>query len=416
MKARFACLLAASLLLAPAGAFAEICSLDNAPAATLLLPYFEVDLDNPGGQTTLFTINNASATAILTNVVLWTDLGVPTLSFPLYLTGYDVQTFNLRDVFNGALVRTATAGQDPSDTLSPKGVFSQDINFASCNGLLPLPAALPAAFLESLRAAHTGKSSAVLGGCAGRNLGDSLARGYITVDTVNQCTLRTPNFLSGYFGPDGVATDQNVLWGDFFYVDPANNFADGENLVRIEAFPGAFKPGDATFYGRYVNGSGIDNREPLATTWASRFAVGGTFSGGTDLIVWRDSGLIDKPFPCGTTPPGFPLLLGGETYFDEQEQTRFVPLFPCPPPFCPPPPPLDAFPAEAGRVPVGGLAVPVPFLFGWLYLNFNPPGGGPAGYVHQSWMGTVMKAQGKFSVGFSATPLDSACDPLFFVP
>jgi len=59
MKARFACLLAAALLLAPAGAFAEICSLDKAPAATLLLPYFEVDLDNPNGQTTLFSINNA---------------------------------------------------------------------------------------------------------------------------------------------------------------------------------------------------------------------------------------------------------------------------------------------------------------------------------------------------------------------
>jgi hypothetical protein len=31
-------------------------------------------------------------------------------------------------------------------------------------------------------------------------------------------------------------------------------------------------------------------------------------------------------------------------------------------------------------------------------------------------MGRTLKAQGKFSVGFSATPLDSACDPLFFVP
>jgi hypothetical protein len=415
MRARFACLLAVSLLLAPAGAFAEICSLDNAPAATLLLPYFEVDLDHPGGQTTLFTINNASATAVITNVVIWTDLGVPTLNFPLYLTGYDVQTINLRDVFNGALARTATVGQDPGDTLSPKGVYSQDINFASCNGLLPLPA-LPAAFLESLRAAHTGKSSAVLGGCAGRNLGDNVARGYITVDTVNQCTLRTPNFLVGYFGPDGVATDQNVLWGDFFYVDPANNFADGENLVRIEAFPGAFKPGDATFYGRYVNGSGIDDREPLATAWASRFAVGGAFSGGTDLVVWRDSGRTVKPFACGTTPPGFPLIMINEMTFDEQENAQTPFLFPCAP-GCPPDLPLGAFPAEAGRVQVGSPDFLVPFNFGWLVLDLNipPPGQGDGG-LRQAWMGTVMKAQGRFSVGFSATPLDSACDPLSFMP
>jgi hypothetical protein len=418
MKARFACQVAAFLLLAPAGAFAGICSLDNAPAATLLLPYFEVDLDHPGGQTTLFTINNASATAILTNVVLWTDLGVPTLNFPLYLTGYDVQTFNLRDVFNGALVQTATAGQDPSDTLSPKGVFSQDINFASCNGLLPFPAALPGAFLESLRAAHTGRSVAELGGCAGRNLGDNLARGYITVDTVNQCTLRTPNFVEGYFGPNGVVTDQNVLWGDFFYVDPANNFADGENLVRIEAFPGAFKPGDATFYGRYVNGSGIDDREPLATVWASRFAVNGAFSGGTDLVVWRDSGRRVAPFPCGTMPPGFPLVMLNELTFDEQERAQTPSLFPCAPDGCPGPP-VGALPAEAGRVQVGGPDFPVPFDFGWLLLDLKipPPGQGDNG-LRQGWVGTVMKAQGRFSVGFGATPLDSACDPLpqDFVP
>jgi hypothetical protein len=415
MKARFACLLAAALLLAPAGASAEVCSLDKAPAATLLLPYFEVDLDNPGGLTTLFTLNNASATAILTNLVIWTDLGVPTLNFPVYLTGYDIQTINLRDVFNGVLQRTATAGQDPGDTLSPKGQYSQDINFASCNGLLPVPAVLPAAFTESLRAAHTGRSSAVLGGCAGRNLGDNLARGYVTVDTVNQCTLRTPDFLEGYFGPNGVATDQNVLWGDFIYVDSAHNYADGENLVRIEAFPGAFKQGDATFYGRYVNNSGIDHREPLATVWGSRFAVGGTFSGGTDLVVWRDSGLAVKPFACGTTPPGFPLVMADEVTFNEEESAQTSPLFPCTP-GCPPGAPVGAFPAEAGRAHIGSADFPVPFNFGWLFLDLKAPFPGGASKLHQAWVGTVMKAMDRFSVGFSAAPLDSACDPLSFVP
>jgi hypothetical protein len=411
MKTRFACLLAAAFLLAPAGAFAEICSLDNAPAATLLLPYFEVDLDNPNGQTTLFSVNNSSATAALVHVQVWSDLGVPTLGFEVYLTGYDVETINLRDVFDGMMPQTASAGQDPLDTLSPKGVLSQDINFASCNGILPLPP-LPAAFVTHLRAVHTGKFSAVLNGCGGQDLGDGLARGYVTMDTVNNCVLKSPSD-PGYF--ELSATDQNILWGDFIYVNPANNFADGGNLVRIEAFPNGFKPGDTTFYGRYVNGSGIDHREPLATTWASRFAVGGAFPSGTDLIVWHDSGLVDKPFACGTTPPGFPLLLAGEDIFDEQEQTTSIPLFPCGPAFCPTGPPLDAFPAEAGRVPVDSAAVPVPFAFGWLYLNLNPPGG-QAGYVHQSWVGTVMKAQGRFSVGFGATPLDSACEPLFFVP
>src|SRR5262245_32927753 len=89
---------------------AKIGAVDQVPGASLLLPYFEVDLDNANGVTTLLSINNASSTAILTHVVIWSDLSVPTLAFDIYLTGYDVQTINLRDIFvNGVLPRTASA-------------------------------------------------------------------------------------------------------------------------------------------------------------------------------------------------------------------------------------------------------------------------------------------------------------------
>src|SRR5437763_6619240 len=85
-------------------ASAVICAADNVPSATLLLPYFSVDLGNASGATTLFSINNASATAILAHVVVWSDLSVPVLDFNVYLTGYDVQTINLRDILvNGLL-------------------------------------------------------------------------------------------------------------------------------------------------------------------------------------------------------------------------------------------------------------------------------------------------------------------------
>ncbi len=413
MRRRLACCLTVLALLASAGpVFADACSLENLPAATLLLPYFAVDLDNPVGLTTLFSINNASATAALANVVVWTDLGVPTLNFTLYLTGYDVQTINLRDVFAGTLPRTATAGQDPGDTISPHGRFSQDINFASCLGILPFQA-LPASFVAHLRAAHTGRFSALLNGCAGQGLGDGRARGYVTVDTVNRCTLLTPAD-PGYFGADdlaGTAITQNILWGDSIYVDPANDYADGNNLVRIEAFPGMFKPGDLTFYGRYVGNSGVDAREPLATTWASRFVDGGTFSGGTDLVVWRDSGRIVRSFPCGTQPAGFPLRLAREITFDEEERPALFPVFPQPPDL------TGALPAEANKVHIGGPAFPVPFSFGWLFLDLNAPGSvippAPpnAATLRQSWVETVMKAQGRYSAGFGATPLDSVCAP-----
>ncbi|HYG64047.1 MAG TPA: hypothetical protein VEL74_15840, partial [Thermoanaerobaculia bacterium] len=61
-----------SLLGLSGQAFAVINTIDDVPAATLLLPYFEVYLNNANGVTTLFSINNASATAVLAHVTLWT--------------------------------------------------------------------------------------------------------------------------------------------------------------------------------------------------------------------------------------------------------------------------------------------------------------------------------------------------------
>ena len=390
---------------------ADPCSIDNRPAATLLLPYFEVDPDNSAGLTTLFSVNYASATAVLANVVVWTDLGVPTLAFQVYLTGYDVQTINLRDLFNGRLARTAPAGQDPGDTISPHGLLSQDITFGSCAGILPYQD-LPPSFVTHLRMAHSGRFSSVFNGCAGQYLGDARLRGYITVDTVGACTLKVPSD-PGYFGPGGVATNQNVLWGDYFYVDPSNKYSDGENLVRVKAFPGAFQAGDATFYGRYVGQSGMDARQPLPTTWGSRFVAGGDFSGGTDVVVWRDSGRTVAPFPCSMLPTGFPLSMAREVTFDEQEFPVVPGSFPGSPGVPPIVPADTVFPAEANKVHIGGPAFPIPFNFGWLYLDFNQPTGWipTSGNARQSWVETILKAQGMYSVGFGATPFDSACSP-----
>src|SRR6266550_1707987 len=70
------------------------------PAATLLLPYFEVDAYAPigSGPTTLFTITNTSRYPQIAHVTLWTDWAFPVLGFNLFLTGYDVQAINLYDV------------------------------------------------------------------------------------------------------------------------------------------------------------------------------------------------------------------------------------------------------------------------------------------------------------------------------
>ncbi|HEY4597595.1 MAG TPA: hypothetical protein VIJ02_14445, partial [Thermoanaerobaculia bacterium] len=83
---------------------------------------------------------------------------------------------------------------------------------------------------------------------------------------------------------------------------------------------------------------------------------------------------------------------------------------------------LLPFPAEAQRTAVGGAGLPVPFDFGWIYLNLNtlvtaagnnPPEDPRAA---QAWVTTEMKAMGRFSVGFDAVQLDSACQAVHFTP
>jgi hypothetical protein len=418
-KCAFALLIASLFATMPARAV--ICTIDEVPAATLLLPYFEVDVANQWRVNTLFSINNASATAVLAHVVVWSDLSVPVLDFNVYLTGYDVQTISMYDILNGHLPQTASDGQDPADTISPQGAFSQDINFASCNGFLPTPT-LRADFVQHLQLSLTGKPSPTFlsGRCAGRDFGDNIARGYVTVDTVNNCTLRFPGD-PGYFVND--ATFQNVLWGDFFFVQELDNFADGNPLVHIEASltnPETSTPGQYTFYGRYVGWNATDHREPLATNFAARYVTGGTFDGGTNLVVWRDSKINQGPFICGTTPSWYPLGQEGLVIFDEQEQPVTTPAFPVSPQ--PQQQGLIPFPAEAQRVQVGGADLPVPFDFGWLYINLNTSVA-PAGSVPpedpaaaQGWVYVTMRAQGRFSVGFDAVQLDSACSASHFLP
>src|SRR5215467_3278290 len=87
----------------------DVCHNEVVPAATLLLPYFEMDLSNPsGGANTSVAIGNAFSTPVLVKAEVWTDLGVPLFGFSIYLSGYDIQTFTLRDVLvSGLLPQTA---------------------------------------------------------------------------------------------------------------------------------------------------------------------------------------------------------------------------------------------------------------------------------------------------------------------
>src|SRR5437870_620116 len=96
----------------------------SAPAATLLLPYFEVDFKSPQttARTTLFTIVNTSDLPQIAHVVVWTDWSFPALDFNVFLTGYDVQGINLYDIFARATIApgaTPGTGGTSSNTTVP---------------------------------------------------------------------------------------------------------------------------------------------------------------------------------------------------------------------------------------------------------------------------------------------------------
>lgn len=321
---------------------------DAAPAATLLVPYFEVNLPKkiggkPKGVTTLFTLNNASAAPALAKVVVWSDLAVPVLEFHVYLTGYDVQQVDLQQVLTGHLPQTGEAEMG-----SP------------CEGHLPPPSPLDVGTVGHVRALLTGKPSPITQMCAGRDHGDLVARGYVTIDRVNECSVDTPADL-GYFaaGGTGIASNDNVLWGEASIIDRQKKLGVGNLMVHLEAFTGQFGSGDRTFYGRYVGYDGRDGREPLPAVHGVRYRhipKDKLFPQGTTLFVWRDTqSPAAGQFACQLAPLWFPLDVTELVAFDEEEDAQELLVQPVP--------------AATQRLKTGGPTLPIAFTSGWVYLN-----------------------------------------------
>jgi hypothetical protein len=390
------------LLAAPltAGDMTGNCRLGNQPAATLLVPYFEVDLANANGETTLVSINNSAPRPTLARMVLWTDWGVPTLAFDIYLTGYDVQTVNLRDVFNGSLPLTGAS-------ISPTGPVSQSgPGFPGCSASnAAATRAMASEIQSSLRAAHTGQpipNSQPAQCAASARKKSPLVIGYITVDVVNRCTgtsmMSTANTPADptYFakGGTGLASDVNVLWGDVFFHDPQLNQAMSQPAITIVADTQFFNPGDYTFYGRYNNFDSRDDRMPLSSMYYVRFVNGGSFASGTDLLVWRDNRSPEaNALPCGSVPswaaPGEEQLL----IFDEQENASALSK-------------PSAFPFATQRVKVGGRTIPAQPSSGWLMLDLWHADGTHA----QGWVGSMLSTSGRFNSGHEAMRADDLCN------
>ena len=389
-RAAYAPLAICALLAAPP-ATAEPCQVGSRPAATLLLPYFEVDLEAEEGPTTLFSVNNAAAEGVLARLVVWTDWGVPVLGFDVYLGPNRVQPIDLRRV----LVEGVLPVSGP-----PMGE-----GFPSCDRPLSNPE-LDAAALASLQAKLTGQPAPEDGLCYGEPRAGTLAVGYLTVDVLNDCSaeIRYPTD-EGYFadGGQGVAGNDNVLWGDWFLIDEANDLAQGFDLVAAAADAAFFAENPTpTFYGG-AGDSQADNRYPLGWEYRVRFFSGGAFDGGPDLLLWTEGTGLEGAAPqeCMLPPPD-PMEIRGAsalafTYWNEAGEPRGNGK--------------NVGPVRAWRTPVADL--PVDVNFGSLLLGFSKVFTGPVEppeITVQGWAMPLMTASGRFSVGLNATQNQGFCD------
>ena len=258
------------------------------PGITLLIPYFEVDLDQPDGLTTLFSVSNsnpASTSRVLAHGIVWSDWGLPVYSWDFYLGPGDMVSYNVRDL--------VTYGAFPA-THPPAG-FGQHC-------ARPLAAGLGPDALAALQRRLTGRPDPVDGLCSSEpRLDSSIATGSITIDYVRDCShdgIDDP-FDDGYLtGQTPIAGELPTLFGDFFLVNPAADLAEGYSAYALHR---AASSGD-TFW------EGIERpnlrREPLSTAWRLRFLVGGPFAARTSFFVYHRRVVPPAPAACETVPLG----------------------------------------------------------------------------------------------------------------
>ena len=389
---RFTILIAALAILpltASGGPLDESCIVGNRPAATLLFPYFEVDLDDPAGRTTVISLNNLADGPSLARVVMWTDCHLPILSFDVFLEPNDVAPINLRSIL--------TTGNLPVTTPGPDGLAA----FPSCSDPITNPN-LDGAARANLQAQLTGQPSPADGMCYGSERADNrIAVGFLTVDALNDCSqnIRFPDD-PGYFvaGGNGLASNDNVLWGDYSLINPAENFAQGFEAIAVVADPDRFVDNNIrSFY--QVTEDERDDRVPISSQMRARFLNGGVFDGSTQLTVWVQRSPDLLPFVCGSEDGACPaaedLALRFKIYDEQAQETLNQLVVP---------------PAFLSRIDIEDLTTTTDFGFLDLESTALSPVGPPGFFEQrQAWLLQTSSASGRFSVGLGATRLNDLC-------
>jgi hypothetical protein len=413
----------------------DSCDISVAPAATLLLPYFEVSED-PLGETTLFTITNVSQFPAIAHVVLWTDFSYPVIDFNIYLTGFDVQSINLFDLIwrqpQGLIAPASGPKELGTGTVTSTNTGTGDFDelepgsLMNVTGCATLTGAIPEFYQTRMQTAFTEGTVAGVPGDddfpACENVGSEHenAVGYATIDVVNLCTTSLPTDGDSYFATE-IRFD-NVLIGDYQQVNSAQDFAQGNPMVHIRAVPElngntGINPTnfDRTFYSRYQTaGDVVDRRQPLPSTFAARWINGGTGEFQTSYKIWREG--VNIGTDCETVEDNGVLVIAETVVFDEHENGEgnapeagdISPVIG---------PGVATLPETSlTAIEPGSDVFPQAILSnanaGWTYLNLHNPADPDQEFATQNWVVVSMRAEGRYSVDFDAAWLGNGCSPI----
>jgi hypothetical protein len=386
------------------------CDVGTYAAATLLLPYFEVDYRAPATSAinTIFTVINTSRVPQIARVTVWTDLGFPATWFNVYLTGFDVQTISMYELIARGNYPVTVSSAPPGVLSAENGSnpnFNAEIWCDRTGGTLPL------SLVERLqRILTTGqRDSECRVGTTHKN-----ASGYITIDVVNSCAADGPTDASYW---KEVILFDNVLTGDYERVNPnttTGNYAGGNPLVHIRAIPEGGSAGSSAqakvpmpdpFYDRYTprDQRKADRRQPLPSVFSARFIEGGPTGFQTNLIVWREGVVGPDRSECAYAA-NEKLPVGGIVRFDEHENATTI--------------------ATGLTLPVSSITPSVastlppmtgPDVAGWFWTSLDNGNGHTATPAYstqrpsQNWVVISMYAEGRYAVDFDATWLANGC-------
>jgi hypothetical protein len=386
---------------------AASCDITTSPAATLLLPYFEVEIDKhvAEAKNTIFSVINTSRVPQIARVTIWSDEGYPALWFNMFLTGYGVESISMYDVLGRGLIPSASS-------LAPAGVKSlpntdnpRFVSLENCAGNSELPKETLAS-VKSILTNGTGASA----GCRVGSQHD-YATGYVTIDVVNSCSSLSPLEMSYY---SQLLSFDNVLTGDYERIDPdteLGNYAGGNPLVHLKAVPEGGGPATKTalpytFYDRYTPAGArkIDRRQPLPSSFAARFIEGGKARFYTDYVLWREGTSIGAS-SCTNANEAMPFEPA--VRFDESENPSVLASSA-----------LNNSPMSTAIATTSAMFPPLTGfnVTGWMMLNLdNKAGtrtlGNPFSSQRpsQNWMIVRLSAEGRYAVDYDATSLRNGC-------